>query len=233
MNIKEFFGKFVSKYILLNLMAMAILLALIVFGVKYGLDEYTRHGEEIEVPDLYSMTFLQAKELLELNGMTVLVSDSGHNKKMAAGCVLAQNPKAGSHVKSGRIIYVTLNSPSSPTFAIPDIIDNSSYREAEAKLTAMGFRLLAPKYIAGEKDWVYGVVSRGRNLGVGDQVSIDVPLQLVVGNGGYEGNDVSIDYKDADYMGNSFEEDVFEEVGAGGATESDPLVDDFEEVKMD
>ena len=99
MNIKEFFGKFVSKYILLNLMAMAILVALIVFGVKYGLDEYTRHGEEIEVPDLYSMTFLQAKELLELNGMTVLVSDSGHNKKMAAGCVLAQNPKAGSHVK--------------------------------------------------------------------------------------------------------------------------------------
>ena len=49
MNIKEFFGKFVSKYILLNLMAMAILVALIVFGVKYGLDEYTRHGEEIEV----------------------------------------------------------------------------------------------------------------------------------------------------------------------------------------
>ena len=69
MNIKEFFGKFVSKYILLNLMAMAILVALIVFGVKYGLDEYTRHGEEIEVPDLYSMTFLQAKELLEFYGL--------------------------------------------------------------------------------------------------------------------------------------------------------------------
>ena len=67
MNIKEFFGKFVSKYILLNLMAMAILVALIVFGVKYGLDEYTRHGEEIEVPDLYSMTFhMEWKSIVEL-----------------------------------------------------------------------------------------------------------------------------------------------------------------------
>lgn len=233
MKIKEFFGKFISKYVLLNLLAMLIVVVLLIFGVIYWLDKYTLHGEEIEVPDLYTMTYAQAEELLTQNGMNVQVSDSGHNKRLPADCVLAQNPKAGSHVKQGHIIYVTINSPSSPSFAIPDIIDNSSVREAEAKLTAMGFRLLAHKYITGEKDWVYGVVSRGRNLGVGDRVSIDVPLQLVVGSGLYEGGESSVSYSDADYISNGFENDDFEDVGADNKSESDPLIDDFEEINIE
>ena len=101
-------------------------------------------------------------------------------------------------VKAGHVIYVTVNSPSSPTFAIPDVIDNSSYREAEAKLMALGFKLLPPKRILGEKDWVYGIMSRGRQLNTGDHVSIDVPLTLVIGNGRY-GEDEDIDFGD-DFM---------------------------------
>lgn len=233
MNIKEFLGKFVSKYVLLNLLAMLIVVLLLMAGLIYGLDKYTRHGEEIEVPDLYTMPYAQAAELLAQNGMNVLVSDSGHNKRLPAECVLAQNPKAGSRVKQGHMIYVTLNSPSSPSFAIPDIIDNSSVREAEAKLTAIGFRLLAHKYITGEKDWVYGVISRGRNLGVGDRVSIDVPLQLVVGSGLYEGGESSVEYSDADYMGSSFDTDDFEEVGADDKSVSDPMIDEFEEMNIE
>ena len=102
-------------------------------------------------------------------------------------------------VKAGHVIYVTVNSPSSPTFAIPDVIDNSSYREAEAKLMALGFKLLPPKRILGEKDWVYGIMSRGRQLNTGDHVSIDVPLTLLIGNGHY-GEDEDIDYTEPDFM---------------------------------
>ena len=96
------------------------------------------------------------------------------------------------------MIYVTVNSTSSPTVVIPDIIDNSSLREAEAKLAAMGFKLLPPKRIVGEKDWVYGIISRGRRVGTGDRISTDAPLTLIVGTGGYEGeNDgYADDYSD-------------------------------------
>ena len=71
-------------------------------------------------------------------------------------------------------------------------------REAEAKLMALGFKLLPPKRVLGEKDWVYGIISRGRPLNTGDHVSIDVPLTLIIGNGRY-GEDEDIDYVD-DYM---------------------------------
>jgi hypothetical protein len=82
---------------------------------------------------------------------------------------------------------VTINSTSSPSFAIPDIIDNCSAREAKARLEAIGYHLLPNKEVNGEKDWVYGLEAKGHALVAGDKVNIDTPLQLLVGNGLYEG----------------------------------------------
>ena len=116
-------------------------------------------------------------------------------------------------VKEGHMIYVTVNSPSSPSFAIPDVIDNSSYREAEAKLTALGFKLLPPKVVMGEKDWVYGILSRGRRVSTGDMVSIDSPLTLMIGSGMYDQEDEELDYVEPEYRRMLGEEvDEFEEM---------------------
>ena len=186
MDTKEFFGKFKSKYLWGNLLAMALTVVLLCVGVKFGLDIYTHHGEGVPVPNLTGMTFNNAAHLLDSNGLRIVVSDSGYNKRLPADCILAQSPGEGTSVKKGHTIYVTVNSPSSPTVTIPDIIDNSSVREATAKLTALGFKLLEPKVVTGEKDWVYGILCRGRRVSAGDRVSIDLPLSLMVGNGEYE-----------------------------------------------
>ena len=125
-------------------------------------------------------------------------------------------------VKPGHIIYVTVNSPSSPTFAIPDVIDNSSYREAEAKLMALGFKLLPPKRIVGERDWVYGILSRGRRLNTGEHVSIDTPLTLLIGNGQF-GDDEDIDYTEPEYYFRGEEIDDIDD--------TDDEIDEFKEIK--
>lgn len=197
MKTKEFFGKFVSGYLWGNLLAMALVLVAVGLGVKLGLDVYTHHGQGIKVPDLSKMKYESAFQLLESDGLRIMVSDSGYNKRLPADCILAQTPGPGTLVKEGHTVYVTVNSPSSPSFPIPDVVDNSSYREAEAKLTALGFKILPPKYVTGEKDWVYGIQSRGRRVNTGDMVSIGTPLTLIIGNGQY-GEDYDIDYVDAE-----------------------------------
>lgn len=215
MESKEFFGKFRSKYLWGNLLAMALTVVLLCVGVKYGLDIYTHHGEGVPVPNLTGMNFENAANLLDRNELRIVVSDSGYNKKLPADCILAQSPGEGTSVKKGHTIYVTVNSPSSPTVAIPDIIDNSSVREATAKLSALGFKLLEPKVVTGEKDWVYGILCRGRRLSTGDRISIELPLTLMIGNGGYE--------------------DIGPDIQYDGTTESEPdmnAIDDFEEVTM-
>lgn len=193
MKTKEFFGKFLSAYLWLNLLAMALVVVALAFAVKFGLELYTRHGKEVIVPKLVNMAGKDASLILEENNLVMEITDSGYNKRLPAGCILTQSPAPGMKVKPGHIIYVTVNSPSSPTFAIPDIIDNSSYREAEAKLRAMGFKLLPAKRIVGERDWLYGIICRGRRLSTGDRVSIETPLTLLIGNGQY-GSDEEINY---------------------------------------
>jgi beta-lactam-binding protein with PASTA domain len=158
------------------------------------------------------MVFQNARTMLIERGLYVVVTDSGYNKKLPAGSILVQNPGPGMKVKPGHTIYVTVNSPSSPTFAIPDVVDNSSYREAEAKLVAIGFKLEPPQQVEGEKDWVYGILCHGRSVSTGDRISIDEPLTLLIGNGHY-GSDEDIDYIEPEYkMMQKGEVDEFEEI---------------------
>ena len=60
---------------------------------------------------------------------------------MAAGIVLDVNPGIGQKVKEGRTIYLTINTLSIPLRAVPDVADNSSLRQAQAKVLAAGFKL--------------------------------------------------------------------------------------------
>ena len=193
MNAKIFFGKFKSGYLLGHLLAMVLVVVLFCLGIWYGLRLYTHHGEGIVIPDLSGMNSMQARELLEANELYMVVNDSGYNKRKPAETILAQLPAAGMKVKAGRTIYVTVNSLQSPSIALPDLIDNSSYREAEARLKALGFKLQETKVIEGEKDWVYGIQANGRNLESGDMVSIETPLTLVIGRGMYGEEDELMD----------------------------------------
>jgi len=233
MQTKDFFGKFLNLYLLGHLLAMAVVVVLLCLGVKFGLELYTHHGEGIKVPKVEGMLYGNARTMIMEDGLNILVTDSGYNKKLPANVILAQSPGDGTLVKSGHTIYVTVNSPSSPTFSIPDLVDNSSYREAEAKLMAIGFKLLPPKLVPGEKDWVYGIISRGRRVSTGDMVSIETPLTLLIGNGSYE-SDEDLDYVEPEYREMQEMPEGVEPTTATPESNNYGVigeVDDFEEVK--
>ncbi len=183
MTSSEFINKFKSRYLWGNIAAMAFAFILLCMGVKYGLDIYTRHGESISIPDIRHKQYCDAELLLKNAGLQIEVSDTGYVRTLPPGCILEQSPAAGECVKSGHTIYVTINSAHSPTITLPDVIDNSSLREAMAKLTAMGFKLGTPQYVPGEEDWVYGILVKGKHIVAGDKVSVDDVLTILVGNG--------------------------------------------------
>lgn len=222
MTSSEFINKFKSKYLWGNLGAMFLVLVLLCVGVKFGIDIYTHHGEAIRVPDIRYKNINDATRILDDAGLEIVVSDTGYVRSFPADCILEQTPAFGEVVKSGHIIYVTINSNHSPRITIPDVIDNSSLREAMAKLTAMGFKLGSPEYIPGEEDWVYGILVKGRHVVAGDKVSIDDVLIIQVGNGQRDTTD-SFDMVDPVYHEN---DDVME--GEGDGTES--TEDNFEVV---
>ena len=192
MDSKEFLNKFKSSFLWANLLAMALVVIVCVMGVKFGLDTYTHHGEAISIPDVRRRSFDDAERILKGLGFNVVVVDTGYVKTLPPDAVLELSPEVGQKVKTGRTIYLTINASNSPVLSLPDVIDNCSFREAQAKLTAMGFLIGEPQYITGEKDWVYGVKCNGRSLAAGDRVSVEDQIVLQVGSGQRDANDTLI-----------------------------------------
>ncbi len=166
-----------------NVIAMVVVLALFIGGGYWASVIYTRHGEEVTIPDLSGLSVEQADEKLGALGLFCQVQDSAYDQSMANGLICAQSLSPGNKVKPGRTIYLTINSDMADRLTLPDIADNSSFREASARLTTMGFTLGAPEYVDGERDWVYAVKCDGRTISAGAKVKLTTPLTLVIGRG--------------------------------------------------
>lgn len=219
---KKFFKKFASWHLWLNLLGMVAVVVMAFAGLKWWLLKYTHHGEGIEVPDLYGKDYREASSMAEDLGLRIMANDSTYIKEMPAGSIVVQSPVKGMKVKEGRTIYVTINSLTIPRVRIPDIIDNCSYREAVARLQVLDLRILPPKLIDGEKDWVYGIKMDGRDIHVGDMVARESQLMLVIGNGAWNdsGSDDDMFYELPPIDGDSADEE-----GYGGADDDFVPVD--------
>ncbi len=183
---KEFFSFKHNRFFWLNLILMGVVIVAVPVGALLWLNSYTHHGEAVAVPDVKGMSLKEAESTFARQALKTAVVDSNYVKEAAPGAVLEQNPAAGARVKKGRTMYLTINAESVPKVPVPDIMDNSSLRQAEAKLRALGFRVTEPEYIPGEKDWVYSVKYRGRELGAGEKIPAETILTLCVGNGNEE-----------------------------------------------
>ena len=183
MTFKEFFSFRKNISFWLNIVAMVVVGIGVIFGVLEWLDVYTRHGETVMVPNVREMTVEEAEKAFRQEGLVCVISDTRYVKNLAAGIVLDMKPNAGEKVKEGRTIYLTINTREVPLRAVPDVADNSSFRQAEAKLQSVGFKLTEVQLIPGEKDWVYGVKYQDRELSAGEKVPVGAALTLIVGDG--------------------------------------------------
>ena len=181
MTFKDFFSFSRNRMFWLNIVGMVLFVVLVIYGALKGIDSYTHHGESISVPDVQGMTSGKALSALTASKLEPAIVDSCYVPDMPSGTVVDQKPVPGARVKQGRQVYLTICTNKTPTRVIPDVIDNSSLREAQARMLAAGFQLTENTYISGEKDWVYGVRYRGKDLVTGAKVPIGAALTLVVG----------------------------------------------------
>ena len=230
MTVSKFFKKIFSFYLWGNIFAMIAVLALFAIGVRYGLDLYTHHGEKIVIPDVLHKSFTDAENILDKAGLKVVVNDTGYVKSLPPDCILEQTPAAGKIVKSGHVVYLVINSDT-PMLTIPDVIDNSSYRTARAKLISMGFKVGEPMYVNGERDWVYGILCNGKSVVSGQKVSVEDILIIQVGNGMRDSSD-SVYVDDSYYYYEYENQDVGTEAPEPDAPAPSGDVDQFQEISV-
>ena len=92
---KEFFSFKNNRFFWLNLIAMVVVIVAAPLGTLQWLDNYTRHGEAVVVPDVKGMNLRIAENELDKQSLKSIVIDSSYVKGIAPGVILEQNPAGG------------------------------------------------------------------------------------------------------------------------------------------
>jgi len=120
------------------LAAGAVLTLVIVASIFLGV--ITQHGKEIDVPDFSQLSVEEAQLQANRAGVRVDVTDSVFVKGQKRGTVFTQNPQAGTKVKKGRRVILTINAHQAKQVTVPDLV-GLSMRQAKAELASRGLEL--------------------------------------------------------------------------------------------
>ena len=179
----NFFVKLIKNPYVLNLLLAVVVTCGLIYGTLKWLDKYTRHNEAVVVPDVKGLKMEEAAEFFENNNLRYNVIDSVFSKEVEPGAIVELVPAAGSKVKEGRIVFITVNALTSQMVTIPEVED-LSFRQAYALLRARGFESVEIEYVAGDfKDLAVSVELRGKTLEKGEHVPLTAPLVLKVSSG--------------------------------------------------
>ena len=181
MKEKEDKKSFISNWIARNVILAFLLFAVLIGGSSMLLRVLTNHGKTIEVPDFTSMTVNEAKHEAAGHKLRVEVIDSIFVRKMERGAVYSQNPKAGSRVKQGRRILLTINAKNAKKISMPNLV-GYSMRQAKAELNSRGLALGKLIYVNDiATNNVLRQIYRNREIRPGRQIETGSEINLEVG----------------------------------------------------
>lgn len=176
-----------TKVFWLQILIAIVVIVLLIVVVMMSLSSYTHHGEKIEVPNIEGYKFDQIKAIIGKADIEFVVSDSMFKDGVAPGAVIDQHPKAGSYVKSGRKVYLTINAYSKEMVTIPsDLINNAnSLRNAKYVLDMIGMKVGRIEYKPSEHDdLVLALLVNGSQLREGDRLPKGTVIDIVVSKSG-------------------------------------------------
>ena len=180
-------------------LAASVLVGLCVLYFFAYLPNTTNHNQTITVPNIEGMQVSQLEDFLVKRNLRYEVNDSSYSQEYPPLTVLKQYPKAGSKVKEGRNIFISINRLEPPTVPVPDLIDGSVVN-AEAVLRSNELKRGKIELVSGPFNVVKEMKYQGHVIKATERVPKGATIDLVVMDGG------SPDFETPDYAGLSLED---------------------------
>lgn len=175
------FSGFFKNWIVKNLLGAVILVAALVLAAFLLLKIVTKHNKELVVPDLSNLSVEEAASVAAQHKMRVEVIDSVYVRRMKRGAVYRHNPEAGSHVKEGRRILLTINAVLPKSISMPNLV-GYSMRQAKAELLSRGLQLGTLIYVKDiATNNVIRQLYRNSEIEPGTRIESGSAIDLVVG----------------------------------------------------
>ena len=176
-------GFLISKRFFINLGIAVILVMILIFSAIKLLDVYTEHGEEVILPGFVGMTSAQIDSAGYSDDFDFYIIDSVYDKSKAGGTVVMQLPLAGSSVKKGRNVYLTVVAMTPELVTMPDLKD-LTLRQAINVLESGKLQVGKLKYVPSfDKNAVLEQMFNGDTIFPGDTLVKGSVIDLIVGSG--------------------------------------------------
>lgn len=161
------------------ILALCVLLYWIFFG---ALAIFTRHGKEQTVPHLTGLSLDSALTILKKENFEFKI-DSTFDKTRRLHEVLDQQPEPGSKVKTGRIIFLTVNKAATPLIEMPNLV-SLTLRSAEKVMRKYSL-------VFGDTVWVYDIAQNtileqrynGKVIAPGTKIPLGSVIDITVSQG--------------------------------------------------
>ena len=166
----------------IHLLIAIALVIIIIEVVFFSLRSYTRHGDEIIVPDFVG---LNCDSVLEVyaDDFNFILLDSVYSKSLPEGSVYQQDPMPDSKVKKGRNLYYVKVSEAPEMVVMPNL-RNLSLRQAIVTLRANGLKVDELEYVDHfAKNAVVDQMFDGDTIQPGEQLTKGSAVRLIVGYG--------------------------------------------------
>ena len=141
---------------------------------------YTRQYQSIPVPDVMNLTYQAAERRLREAGLRVVKGSEQYHEETVAGDVLFQVPEAGTPVKKGRRVYLTI-SKGHKLLAMPKLVGISerdarfALQESELLLGTIDYRtdeFYPEGVVCGQS------ISPGADIRFGTRVDLSVSVGI-------------------------------------------------------
>lgn len=177
----------ISKQFWISLLIAIVLLVLGYFILINFLQDFTRKGQHVLVPNVKKMHINKMPEVLEKNGFQYVILDSIYNRNLPGGQIVSQKPEAGNEVKEGRKIYLTIVARSAKKIKIS--LNNVLEGRVRAAMDNLGSMDVVVDSIEFKdyqyNDFVLQVKTyKGKVLKNNEQINAGSRLILVVGRTG-------------------------------------------------
>lgn len=129
----------------INLFIIIALAIIIIEAVFYSLKDYTRHGEEIVVPDFVGKDCDSVLEQYS-DVFNFVLLDSVYSKSYPEGSFYQQDPLPNSNVKKGRNLYYVKVSEAPEKVVMPNL-RNLSLRQAMVLLKSNGLKVSELEFV--------------------------------------------------------------------------------------
>lgn len=185
-KIRNFFSKHQWIQHVILMIGIVVVLGLLFFLI---IKLYTRQGKEYAMPSFAdsTKTVAEASAANDLD-LEFVILDSVYIPGVKPGAILVQDPKAGTMIKKGRKVYVSVATSIADKLIMPEL-SGLSVRQAVSEIYNSGLQVGRLTFDENYyKDNVKEPRVNGRIIYAGQKVSPGTVIDLVVGSGSTSGS---------------------------------------------